>query len=347
MGPQAFDLLSKDDPTQLLPVDQLSDRFVELLGLPSTDPEVRDIVAMLHAALCAAWETDQPEVLNDAFAFARGRFEVGCLAYVGVRELGVALLAAASSPLTTEQRDDLRDLVGRASAEPAPAPPPSQERVAPSTSAYVQHLILGDREAAIALTRRCATEGMSVAEILMDILEPAQREVGRLWARGHISIAQEHFCTAVTEFVMTDLYPGMFDGGAGERRLLAVHAPGSMHHVGLRMVTDILECHGWDTTYLGGNVEFETLAGLLAEDRADLLLVSASMPSQIASVRAMIRVIREDPLTRDVKVVVGGRPFLVAPDLVDAVGADGYASDARNAIDVCNQLMEVDHHRQR
>lgn len=339
MGAQVLVVPSEGDPTQLLPVDRLTDRFVELLGLPTADPEVRDIVSMLHAALGTAWETDQAQVLSDAFGFARGRLEVRGLLYVGVRELGVALLSAAGPPLTPDQQDDLRALVGRASE--APAPLPSQSRLEPSSAAYVEHLLQGDRKAAIALTRLCATEGMDVAEILIDILEPAQREVGRLWALGLISVAQEHFCTAVTEFAMTDLYPGMFSGEDSERRLLALHAPGSMHHVGLRMVTDILECRGWDTTYLGEYGELEALPALLAENRADLLLVSASMPSQIPHVKAMIRAVRVDPLTRDVKVVVGGRPFIVAPDLVDAVGADGWARDGRSAVDVCNDLRGV------
>ncbi len=34
------------------------------------------------------------------------------------------------------------------------------------------------------------------------------------------------------------------------RRLVAVHAPGSLHFLGLRRVTDVLECQGWRTSYV-------------------------------------------------------------------------------------------------
>ncbi len=67
------------------------------------------------------------------------------------------------------------------------------------------------------------------------------------------------------------------------------------------------------------------------------------MPSQIGDVTAMIRAVRLDVRTRNVKVVVGGRPFLVAPDLAVVVGADGWARDARTAVDVCNRLVGGDH----
>lgn len=249
-----------------------------------------------------------------------------------------ATLASAEPSLTLEQCDQFRGLLGRSVAEPVDASIQGAQ-LAPASAAYLDYLLQGDRKGAVALTRRCATDGMDISAILIDILEPAMREVGRRWALGRISIAQEHFCTAVTEFAMTDLYPGMFSGMDSQRRLLALHAPGSLHHVGLRMVTDILECRGWSTTYIGENIPPDTLPALIAEDRADLVLISASMPSQISHVRAMIQAIREDPFTRGVKVVVGGRPFLVAPDLVDAVGADGWARDARGAVQACDDLI--------
>jgi methanogenic corrinoid protein MtbC1 len=104
------------------------------------------------------------------------------------------------------------------------------------------------------------------------------------------------------------------------------------------MVTDVLRCGGWHTTYIEDDVTAELLVELLTLQRPDLLLLSASMPSQIPSVRTLIESIRQGSRTRNVKIVVGGRPFVVAPDLAAAVGADGWAPDARTALDVCDNL---------
>lgn len=316
--------------------DGLSQRLIARLGLPDGDPEVRDIVAMLGAALESAQQTRQAALLDDALSFAHGRLVVRGLTTASRRDLGEAVEAAVVTSLPAAERDGLHSLLMDSLAHP----PTSWEAPLGSLSAaYLEHLLRGDRKAAVSLTRRCVTDGMGIDAILLDILEPAQRDVGRRWALGEISVAQEHFCTAVTQFVMTDLYPALFNGEESQRRLVAVHVPGSIHHVGLRMVVDILECRDWSTTYVVDDVTVESLPGIVAEDQADLVLVSASMPSQIALMTAMIRALREDPRTRDVKVVVGGRPFLVAPDLVDAVGADGWARDARSAVNVCDVLV--------
>lgn len=333
---------SGSGPVHTVPLDDLTERFIGLLDLPRDDPEVRDIATLLHAALESARNTDLAELLDDAVRFAQGRLTVRGLADVGCRDVGAALETAAGPPLADEERDRLHSLLARSAADPVSAPSPETEGLGPLGAAYVDLLLQGDRKGAVALARRCVTDGMDIYDILLDVLEPAQHDVGRRWALGEISVAQEHFCTAVTQFVMTDLYPGLFTGEDSQRRLVAVHVPGSMHHVGLRMVVDVLECRNWSTTYLVDDVTVESLPGLVAEDRADLLLISASMPGQIPSVSALIRAVRQDPRTRDVKVVVGGRPFHVAPDLVQAVGADGWARDARTAVDVCNGLMGDD-----
>ena len=37
--------------------------------------------------------------------------------------------------------------------------------------------------------------------------EPVQHEIGRLWQINHISVAHEHYCTSVTQMIMSELYP--------------------------------------------------------------------------------------------------------------------------------------------
>lgn len=328
----------RDRAQGLAPLDVLTRRLVARLDLPGTDPEVLTIVAMLHDALESALVADQPALLGDALRFAELRLRVRGLTQADHHAIGLALVTAEAS---ASRREPLMRVLRR-SAGP-PDEPGGPRDVAPAlgrlTTAYVERLLVGDRLGALTLTRGCLTDGIGAAEILLDILEPAQHDVGRRWALGTISVAQEHFCTAVTQFAMTDLYPGMFSGTESERRLVAAQAPGSLHHVGLRMVVDVLECRGWTTTFLGEDTPVTQLPLALAEAQADLLLVSASMPGQLRHVSAMIRAVRADPRTRGVKVVVGGRPFAVAPDLVTSVGADGWAADALGAVEVCDRLV--------
>lgn len=225
--------------------DGLPDRFVELLGVSAADPEMRTIAGMLQSALEAAWHTGLVAVLDDTMRFVEGRLDVHGLDHVTCIGIRDAVETAAAPLLEVDERAQLRALLARCLSEPSSATDPTADTVGPLSADYVDLLMQGDRRGALALTRRCLTDGMSILEILLDVLEPAQREVGRRWALGHLSATHEHFCTAVTQFVMTDLYPGLFSSKGGQRRLVAVHVPGSLHHVGLRMVVDVLECHDW------------------------------------------------------------------------------------------------------
>ena len=184
--------------------------------------------------------------------------------------------------------------------------------------------------------------GTDLATVLIDVLEPAQKEIGRRWQEGEISVAQEHLCTSVTQQVMSELYPYLFTGVPRRHRLVAAQAPGSLHEVGLRMVVDLLEHEGWETTYLGeGNTPDEVVEALVTR-HADVLAISASMPGQVRGVVALVTAVRSDPRTAAVKVVVGGRPFLVDPGLVAEVGADGSAADARETVELCARIVESD-----
>ncbi|GAA1124707.1 cobalamin B12-binding domain-containing protein [Nocardioides aquiterrae] len=315
-------------------------RLTTLLELPGGDPDVEDVARVVVAALESARQTGQAELLADALGFAEGRFQV--LGHAGVtrQDVCVALQGVAAESLDGDDPDGLdvlRDLVAGCASQPFA--PPEEPVLGPPAAAYLDRVVRGDRAGAVAVVHRCVSDGMDVVDILVEILAPVQVEVGRRWYLGQLSVAHEHFCTAVSQLVMTELYTEIFLGQDGARRVVAVHAPGSLHRLGLRMVVDVLQCRGWGTTYVIDDVLPEALPRLLTEDRADVLLLSATMPSEVDHLRRMIRAVRHDPRTRGVKVVVGGRAFELAPGLVDHVGADGCASDARTAVQTCRALV--------
>lgn len=326
--------------TQPAPSATLGASLVSLLDLPGADPEVGDIASMLQAALEAAQQTGQWELVADAIHFAQGRLAVRGLSEARANDI-CSVVEAAGQRMSAADRDRLHRALTRG-ATAAAFSPSATAPLGPLGATYLELLLQGDRTGAVALVRRSVSDGMDPSEVLLGILEPVQLEVGRRWAQGHISVIQEHFCTSVTQSVMHDLRPAIIDRERSSGRLMAVHAPGSLHHVGLRMVTDVMEGRGWSTTYIGDDITVETLIELLTLHRPDVLLISASMPSQIPHMRALMEAIRRCPRARNVKVVVGGRPFLVAPNLAAAIGADAWAPDAHSAIDVCNELVAED-----
>lgn len=323
----------------------LGAQVLDLLGLPHDD-ELLELAELGVTTLDAALAHDRAELLTDYLAFAARRVEVVTsrrIPTATVRDVPAALFART---LATPDIAAVAEFLGRALDALEPGSADSIEESAPlgdMARAYLDKVLRGDRESAVAVVLDAVRGGTDVAAALVEVLEPAQKEIGRLWQVGEITVAQEHYCTAITQLVMTDLYPFLFTGDDSGRRLVAVQAPGSLHEVGLRMVADLLEHEGWDTTYLGAVSGSGPVVDALVDRRADVLAISASMPAHVRAVAALIAAVRADPRTAHVKVVVGGRPFLVAPDLATEVGADGWAHDARETVALCARLVESGH----
>ncbi len=203
-------------------------------------------------------------------------------------------------------------------------------------SDYLAALLRGDRREASQLVTKSLDEGAPLRDVYRHVFEPAQQEIGRLWQLNEVSVAQEHFCTAATQYIMTQLYGRVFTGERiGSRRAVAMCVGGELHEVGLRIVTDLLELAGWETWYLGASVPPAAAVQLCVERNADVLLVSATLPPHIASVAEVVRLFKSRRELDGAKVIVGGRAFRTAQGLWASIGADGYAASA----DECLELL--------
>jgi methanogenic corrinoid protein MtbC1 len=195
-------------------------------------------------------------------------------------------------------------------------------------SAYLGALLRGSRRDAMDIIARALDEGAQLRDVYRHVFEPAQQEIGRLWQLNQINVAQEHFCTAATQHIMTQLYSRIFVGEKKEKRAVSMCVGGELHEIGLRIVTDLLELEGWQTWYLGASVPSVSAAQLCIDQRADVLLVSATLPPHIQGAAELIRHVRTRSELASMKILVGGRAFRSAPDVWRTIGADAFAADS-------------------
>jgi len=204
---------------------------------------------------------------------------------------------------------------------------------------YLGLLLKGDRYGAGRLIMEAVEKGIPVRDIYLNVFQPSQHEVGRLWQHNEINVAQEHYCTAATQMIMSQLYPYIFSTEKNGRRLVATCVGGELHELGMRMVSDFFEMEGWDTYFLGANMPVESVISTIQELEPDLLAISTSMTFHISRTREFIAQIRDALGDRSIPILVGGRPFNVAPDLWRQVKADGYAADAEHALKTVDELL--------
>ncbi|AUX42341.1 hypothetical protein SOCE26_037710 [Sorangium cellulosum] len=197
----------------------------------------------------------------------------------------------------------------------------------------------GDRARALRLILASTEEGTPVKDIYTHVVQPCQYEVGRLFHLKQLSIAEEHYFTAVTQMLLSQLYPLTVSAARVDRRLVSTAVEGNLHELGARFVADFFEMAGWDTFYLGANTPTEHVLREVARRKADVLAVSAALSDHLPGVRALIRAARDDDVCREVVLLVGGQPFRMVHHLWRRLGADGWAPSAEGAVHVAERLV--------
>lgn len=219
-------------------------------------------------------------------------------------------------------------------------PSANQPRPWPDLADRYLHLLLDrERQQATRLIHDLVEEDADIRDIYLNIFQTSQREIGRLWQTNQVTVAQEHYCTAATQQIISQLYPYIFATTRGGRKMVMACASAELHELGARMVADFFEMDGWDTYYLGANVPAGSILSEIRDSGADLLGLSVSLPDKVPLAAEIIKEVRGADFGRPVAILVGGRPFNVAPDLWKKVGADGHAPDARTAVARADDLV--------
>jgi len=217
----------------------------------------------------------------------------------------------------------------------------SLEPMEPLARSYLDTLLSGDREAAGRLVLEELERGRPIEELYLKVFERTLKEVGRLWAENQLDVGTEHFFTASTQAIMSQLYPQLVAGAGGRsgHTCLVFAVCGEFHEVGPRMVADLLERDGWRCLFLGSNLCNEDILKAAREHKPELIAVSATMYLSVDSVARLIRAMRGEPSMGDLKILVGGRPFNLDPELWKRVGADGCARSAVDAVAAAKRLV--------
>ena len=160
---------------------------------------------------------------------------------------------------------------------------------------------------------------------MLDVLAPAQREVGRRWEEGSWSVAQEHAATAVTDVTLGLLALDAEPAGKGWAVVGCVE--GEWHALPARMAAEILPLRGWEVTFLGPSLPSDELSRVCRR-RPDVVGLSCSMPFSLRGAARSVAACRKE----GVPVLTGGSGFGPGGRYASRLGATGWAPDPAAAV---------------
>jgi methanogenic corrinoid protein MtbC1/DNA-binding XRE family transcriptional regulator len=197
----------------------------------------------------------------------------------------------------------------------------------------------GQAEARILLFK-AIEGGATISDIYLRVLAPALHEVGRLWAIGEMSVADEHVFSYATQQIMASLLPhaprrvAVPPGSPPTRdipRCVVLPVSGDSHIIGARMAADLLSLAGIEVRFLGTHLSIGHIREMLLAAPPDIVAISVTLPDFVNAAADTIRALREKRALSRTRILVGGQAFESSPALWKRIGADAQAADAADA----------------
>ncbi len=123
-------------------------------------------------------------------------------------------------------------------------------------------------------------------EAVTAVVMPFLREVGELWDRGEIGVAQEHFAS---NLVRHHLAHQTFGTARGPEPVVLACPPGELHDIPLLAFGLVLSRRGAAVRFLGASTPMAEVAAVTRAARGRAVTVSASRPTALQAQTGALR----------------------------------------------------------
>lgn len=175
---------------------------------------------------------------------------------------------------------------------------------------------------------------------IMHLLNEGMKQVGVLYEKGDYFIADLILSGMIYKNIL-ELPQMQFEQTADTKpkgRVLVGTAEGDIHDIGKDLFISILTANGYNVTDLGTDVKPVTFVSEAERLNPDIVAISGTMTFSIYAMKKTIGALEENPLTKDVKVIVGGS--CIDKLLSRQIGADAFSGDPLEGLSICNLLLE-------
>jgi len=200
---------------------------------------------------------------------------------------------------------------------------------------FENSLLALDRLAATRLITE-TTGQLTAMELVDHVVVPALTRIGESWERGTIALSQVYMSGRICEELVDRLLPP----GNPQRKdqpPMAIAVLEDYHLLGKRIVTAVLRAGGFALKDYGRVTVAEVIA-LVKKDGIRLLLLSTLMLHSALRIREVVTGLAKEDL--QVRIIVGGAPFIFDERLWQDVQADAMGRSASEVTEIVRRLTE-------
>ncbi len=183
-----------------------------------------------------------------------------------------------------------------------------------------------------------ATDGYDPMTLVNQVLIPALDKTGEEFEKGKIFLPQLILSANVAQGcfeVIKDKVSSTGNEPVSKGKVVLATVKGDIHDIGKNIVKVLLENYGYTVIDLGKDVDYQKVVDAAIEHNAKLVGLSALMTTTLVSMEETIKLLRQNNV--DCKVVVGGA--VLTADYAKQIGADYYAKDAKETVDIAKVVL--------
>ncbi|MGH7180028.1 MAG: cobalamin B12-binding domain-containing protein [Tepidisphaeraceae bacterium] len=202
---------------------------------------------------------------------------------------------------------------------------------------YLEPLLAGDRAACRRVIDNSLASGADACGLITQLIWPTMEMVQGLYRDDKITISSLNLATRLNRSITDQLASQLSRKDPNGKKVLIFCGDEEPEELGGQITAELFECDGWTVRFAGGGVPHDEVLKFIGEFRPDLLVMFATLPSAVPQVRKLIDYLRDVNSCPTMQVMCCGGIYKRAEGLSEEIGADLYAPDAAEAVEVANQ----------
>lgn len=205
-------------------------------------------------------------------------------------------------------------------------------------------IIEGDSDLASEVTNEALNAGVDPLLILNEGLMHGADEVGKRFENGEYFLPELMLAGRALKASMEIVKPILLEKYSGADSkvkgvVVSATVQTDIHDIGKNIVSSMLTAAGFEVTDMGVDVPIKSVIDKAEEINADIIALSALLTTSMPFIKDLIELLKARNLREKYIVLVGGAS--VTEEWAKAIGSNGTARNAADAVKLARQLMEA------
>ena len=205
---------------------------------------------------------------------------------------------------------------------------------------FFTSLISGDRPEARQVIDEMIDHDCDTGGIISELYWPVLDHIQTQYREDNLSELSYHYATRLMRLLADQMQLRLEQKARRNRRGLMVCGNEAAEEIAAQLAADLLEADGYEVFFAGGGVAHDEIVAEVGKLNCDVLTLFGAVPASAPMARRLIDHLHEVGVCPKLQIVVGGGVFNRADGLAEEIGADLWAGDPLELVQVMNECPQ-------